>query len=190
MKLPAVLLAAGASRRLGRPKQLLQVEGESLLHRSARLALEAGFDPVVVVLGAGIDDLRPVLLDLPVQVASNPAWEEGVASSIQAGLAVLADDVAGAAFLVCDQPALDRGHLEALRRIFEADPERAVASTYAGTRGIPAILPRSAFDRLARLAGNQGAKALLGDANPIPFPGGELDLDTPEDLRGWDRLRR
>lgn len=188
MKIAAVLLAAGASRRLGHPKQLLQLDGEALVRRAARLALEAGFQPVLVVLGAHASVISPSLEGLAVTLLQNGGWEEGLASSIRVGVAALPGDAAGAAFLVCDQPALDLDLLLDLRRRFVEDPSRPAACAYGGSAGIPAVFPRADFATLSSLQGDTGAKALLGGATRIPFPGGAADLDRPEDVE--QNLRR
>ena len=182
MNLAAILLAAGGSTRLGRPKQLLELEGEPMVRRCARLAMEAGFDPVLVVLGAGAEEIEPALAGLWVSVLHNAGWSEGLASSIRVGVAAVPGDRAGAAILLCDQPALSLGLLLDLRLAFESEASRPVACAYGGSAGIPAIFPRGDFRALAVLKGDRGAKALLGEARTVPFPGGEADLDTPEDM--------
>jgi molybdenum cofactor cytidylyltransferase len=189
MSVAAILLAAGASRRLGTPKQLLVWRGETLLRRTARLALEAGFRPVRVVLGAEAPRCEATLRDLDVEIVANPAWEAGMSTSLRAGLEGLAADVDAVLVLVCDQPALSLGHLESLRAAQLAHPETAVASGYAGARGIPVLFPRVFFERLERLQGDRGARSLLQgeDVLEVPFPGGEFDLDTPEDLTRLSR---
>lgn len=184
MTVAAVILAAGASRRLGQPKQLVIWEGEPLLRRAARVARESGFRPVRVVLGAGAEACRDVLAGLEVEIVLNAAWEEGLGSSVRAGVAALPSEVDGLLLLVCDQPALERGLLDRFLAAHAADPDRVVASCYAGIRGIPALFPRRRFPELSALRGDRGARGLLGGVGvlEIPFPGGEEDLDTPEDL--------
>jgi molybdenum cofactor cytidylyltransferase len=122
-------------------------------------------------------------------VILNPAWEDGMSASIQAGMTGLPPKVDAMVFLVCDQPALDRAHLERLLAAHLGEPDRVVASRYGEIRGIPALFPRRAFPLLDRLRGDQGARALLQglDVLEVPFPGGELDVDTPADL---ENLRR
>jgi len=187
----AIVLAAGASRRLGRPKQLLKYNGETLLERAVRLAGESGAAPVLTVLGANYTTIRASVdvtrNSIPV---INDQWESGMASSIHAGLKTL-DDVApwarGVLILTCDQPRLSSDHLRALIEAFVREGENAiVASTYAGAVGIPAVFPRVAFPELRALRGDKGARALL--MKPpcpvvgLPFAGGEVDIDKPEDL--------
>ena len=187
MKTAAILLAAGASRRLGRPKQLVAWQGEPLLRRAARMVQEAGFWPLRAVLGSEAEACREVLSGLEVQVVLNPGWEEGMGSSIRAGMAGLEPDVDAVLLLACDQPALEGSLLERILAAHGAHPERLVVCRYAGLRGIPALFPRRLFPELEALGGDKGARGLLGEADAIElaFPGGELDLDTPADLERW-----
>jgi molybdenum cofactor cytidylyltransferase len=190
MSIAAIILAAGASRRLGQPKQLVACAGESLLERALRLAREAGASPVLVVLGA---NFAPICASIPFNEAIpvfNEKWEQGISSSIHAGLNeadVRAPEATGALIMACDQPRLSADHLRGLLRLFSDQPERTiVASSYAGTNGIPAVFPRSVYGKLHSLHGDKGARALL--AKPpcrlivIPFEGGEVDIDLPSDL--------
>jgi len=187
----AIVLAAGASKRLGQPKQLLIHEGELLLARAIRMASEAGAAPVVTVLGANAP-----LVCATVDVAAcsipvvNRGWEEGIASSIQVGLQGLitaAPEAGGALILTCDQPRLSADHLRALIDRFATQSRTTiVASAYQGVAGVPAIFPRAAFSMLRDLRGDSGARSLLM-APPfplvtLPFAGGEVDIDLPEDL--------
>lgn len=183
----AILLAAGASRRLGRAKQLVEIGGESLLRRAAR-ALQAT-QPVktVVVLGHDAERMREVLagLDLHCIVAADHA--AGLSASLRTGLAAVDADSAGALVALADQPALHAGHLLALRDAWRRQPERSVASAYAGVLGVPALLPRNWFDELAHLAGDIGARGLLraraAEVIAIAAPMLEHDIDTETDLR-------
>lgn len=184
----ALVLAAGGSRRLGRPKQLLALGGEPLVHRAARLALEAGATPVWVVLGADGGAVRAAVADLPVRCVYNAEWEEGVASSIRSGVvAAGAWEPAPTALLVLlvDQPRVDAPLLERLLAEHRAAPGRRVACAYGGGLGVPALFPAADFQALGRLRGDRGARALLRDAREaviaVPFPGGEVDVDRPED---------
>ncbi len=186
----AIVLAAGASRRLGQPKQLLTLDGETLLARAIRLAGEAGAAPVLTVLGANFDLIRAsVNLDTSIPVV-NESWKQGISTSIHAGLDALdavAPNTQGALLLTCDQPRLTADHLRALIEGFSAQAEPSiVASAYAGVLGIPAAFPREAFPALRALRGDKGARALLlsppSSLIAVPFPGGEIDIDEPTDL--------
>lgn len=190
MPVPAIILAAGASRRLGQPKQLVRIAGETLLARTIRVVREAGVDPVLVVLGANRKSIADAVDLRAVQVVANADWEQGIASSIHAGIEALLrleDEAKGAMILVCDQPRLTADHLKQLiARYEQAEEPSLVSSRYAGIAGIPAIFPASQFARLLALEGDTGARFLL--RNPecpmfsVDFAGGEADIDTPEDF--------
>jgi CTP:molybdopterin cytidylyltransferase MocA len=186
----AIVLAAGASTRLGQPKQLVEFFGERLLERAVRIAGEAGCQPVIVVLGASAQEIRKSLRAEPgngVAFVFNHAWAEGMASSIRAGVGSLPPEVAGTVILTCDQPSVTPEHLKSL---IDRDPEATTASAYAGRRGVPAYFPRSVFAELERIVGENGARSLLAGAATVALEGGEFDLDTPDDLRILRRMKR
>jgi molybdenum cofactor cytidylyltransferase len=187
----AILLAAGASIRLGQPKQLVLLDGESLLHRTARLAVEAGCSPVLVVLGFEADRMRRQLHDLPAEIVMNPQWQDGMGSSLRAGMAALSKTPAalGAVLvLVCDQPRLTLDHLHALLDRHKNAPSgiAITASVYAGKAGVPAIFSAGLVPELHACAGDRGARDLIrshaAQVQGIPWPDGEADLDAPDDL--------
>ena len=182
----AVVLAAGGSSRLGRPKQLVPIHGEPLVRRAARAALDAGCRPVMVVLGAEQEAVGAAVADLPVQPVGNPRWADGVGSSIACGVrAAAADGPAGCIVLPCDQPQLSEGVLAALIERYRRGEAQAVACAYGGTVGAPVLFAPALFDRLSALTGDSGAKRVLRDCAPlqvVDFPGGELDIDTDADL--------
>jgi molybdenum cofactor cytidylyltransferase len=187
MAVGAIILAAGASRRLGQPKQLLIYGRETLLARAIRQANEAGADPVLAVLGAQAETLRGSVEPGKATVVINMDWEQGIASSIHAGLLAMGADAPGVLILGCDQPKLTAQHLRALMDAFTVrSGDAIVASIYAGISGVPAIFPRAVFPELFALDGDRGARGLL--LNPpcllvaLPFPGGETDIDEPADL--------
>ncbi len=179
----AIMLAAGASTRLGRPKQLVEYQGETLLRRAARLALAAGADPVIAVVGAEAQACRDALLDLAVAVVPNPQYAEGMGSSLRFGMAALADFAPTAGrvlLLVCDQPLLRPEHLRALL----AAPGSIAAAQYGNRLGVPAVFSREHFPALAAAAGDRGARELLRSliVTPVPMPEAAVDIDRPEDL--------
>lgn len=190
MNIPAIVLAAGASARLGQAKQLLQYEGETLLARAIRLAREGGAAPVMAILGANGDLTYPEAQNSGAIPIINEKWERGIAVSIQAGVGMVnmvGPNAPGVLLLTCDQPRLSAAHLTRMLGLFRAQPEPAiVASAYGGTLGTPVVFPRSVFPQLRALQGDTGARAIL--MNPpclvreVPFAGGEIDIDTPADL--------
>ena len=181
MKVAAIVLAAGASTRLGEPKQLVRIGGERLLERALRVATEAGCEPVVAVLGAHAQEIAKVCELDPAGVVINPGWSEGMASSVRAGGAGLPCDLSGLVLMTCDQPAVTADHL---RQLVAAGlrGDEMVGSGYAGRSGVPAFIPYSRLTELQRLKGDQGARDLLQGALTIPLEGGELDVDRPESL--------
>ena len=194
MTMPALILAAGGSRRLGHPKQLVRVEDEPLLARALRVARASGAQPVVIVLGGSLKQIQGSVDVSGAIVVLNDHWMRGVASSIHAGLRAIEHrcaDAGGVLIVACDQPHLSAEHLRRMIGAFEQNnSEKMVASGYAATLGIPAIFPRSLFPKLYELEGDRGARSLLldpqADVVEIPFEGGEIDIDTPEDLRYFE----
>ena len=184
-----VVLAAGRSARLGRPKQLLCIEGRVLVRRTVEVALASACDRVAVVLGAEADAVESALAGLSVATLRNAAWETGMASSLHVAVDFAeASGSAGLLVCVCDQPLLDAAHLDALRDTFLRS-RQAVASTYAGVRGVPAILPRARFAALRGLRGDRGAASLLRDdplLQTLAWPEGAVDLDTAADVARFE----
>ena len=190
MNIPAIVLAAGASTRLGQPKQMLQHEGETLLARSIRLAREGGAVPVLAVLGAHSDVTFTEAQNAGAIPIINEVWQRGIASSIHAGVGMMklvGPNAPGVMLLTCDQPRLTADHLGRMLGMFRAQADEAiVASAYGGTTGTPAVFPRSVFPQLRALEGDRGARAILKEPPcavvEVPFPGGAIDIDTPADL--------
>jgi CTP:molybdopterin cytidylyltransferase MocA len=188
--IPAVILAAGASRRLGQPKQLLHMGGETLIERAVRLAQESGAAPVIAVLGAHFEYMCVFIASSGAILSFNDQWQQGIASSIHAGLKALdavAPEALGVLIMSCDQPRLTAAHLRALIAAFAAQDQTAiVASAYASIHGVPAVFPRSSFADLRALRGDKGARSLLVQPPcpliSLPFAGGEVDIDEPADL--------
>ena len=177
----ALILAAGGSSRFGEPKQFIQFEGETLLRRIVKAAHEAGCAPIVVVAGDSVDRARAELHDLPVQVVQNAEWRGGIGTSIKCGLAHLRKTASAIVVLACDQPLVSAEIIGKLRD----ERRRIVASSYAGTVGIPALFDSRYFDALGSLPNSAGAKSLIevhrADVVIVPFPEGAIDIDTPAD---------
>jgi CTP:molybdopterin cytidylyltransferase MocA len=176
VSIAAVVVAAGASTRLGEAKQLIRFGSENLLERAVRLAGDAGCSPVVVVLGASAGMIQAGSKLGSAIVVVNEDWAEGMGSSVRAGVGAL-HGVDGCVVMTCDMPAVTAIHLGALMGSGDV-----VGSCYAGKRGVPAYFPVPIFPSLLQLRGDAGAKDLLVSARCVELPGGELDVDTPEDL--------
>lgn len=177
VKTAAIVLAAGASTRLGETKQLIRLGGETLLERAVRVAREAGCAPVVIVLGANAAAIVARCVFGDAMVTVNADWSEGMSASIGCGIATVAGEVEGAIVMACDQPAVTAEHLRALRA-----SGGTMASAYAGRHGVPAFFPAAVFDDLLELRGDAGARTMLQMASAVPLPHGELDIDTREEL--------
>ena len=183
------ILAAGASSRMGSSKQLLELEGKPLLVRAAEAALASAAWPVVVVLGANAEKIRPSLARLPVLVTEHPAWAEGMAASIRAGITTLQQfsrHLDAALIALCDQPAFSSDTIARLVAAQRESGRSIVAAHYAGRHGAPALFLREHFATLASLTGEEGARALLNE-NPqqiasVDLPELAIDLDTPADV--------
>ncbi len=180
-----VLLAAGASTRMGQPKQLLPYHGRTLLRHAAETAVATGCSPLTLVTGAVHEALAAEVADLPFQVVHNSDWQTGMASSIQAGLAAATCFKPKACLIMLsDQPLVTPELLRQLVAQQQQTQAPVVAAAYGETFGVPAIFDRSMFAALSQLQGTQGANRLiagLGSAvGHVAFPAGLLDVDTPE----------
>lgn len=186
-----VILAAGASRRLGHAKQIAMVGGRTLLQNVVDAALATpSLWPVVVVLGAHAEEIKPTLVRHPVLIVENPAWEEGLASSLRAGLQTaltFSRQLDAVIFTLCDQPELRADVLTSLLARRSETGRSVVAASYGGHPGAPALLQRRHFGALAHLTGDEGARKLIlslpaEDVELVDHPALSLDVDTPEDL--------
>ena len=185
MTTAAVILAAGASTRLGQPKQLLEIGGTTLLERAVAVAFLAGCEPVVVVLGASAADIAERCDLRRAWVVVNAGWAAGMSSSVRAGVELVQGfaEVSGLVLMTCDMPGVTAAHLAALI----GDGVAVRGSRYAGRTGVPAYLPRASFLSLLQLDGDTGARELLHEADSVELVSGEMDVDTPADA---ERARR
>lgn len=186
-----VILAAGASRRMGRPKQLLVLDGETLVRRTARIALSLACGPAVVVTGAHTGTVGAALENCDVEQVFCDEWREGMGASLRTGVAELVGrypDLQAVLILLIDQPGVDAAHLQDLLQLFEQSGMPVAASAYEETLGPPAVFSRELFPELIGLRGDSGAKKLIQSKQlqcaSLLFPAGGIDLDTPED---WEK---
>lgn len=185
----AILLAAGGSSRLGRPKQLLTFEGETLLRRMGRTLAATQYSPIVVVLGAEAEEMLEELDGLTVEITINPAWKTGLSSSIKCGIekvVEIAPDLDGVLIALCDQPLITADMFDSLARTFVETHPSVVAASYDGIGGVPALFSKAVFASLCSLEGDKGARQLIrerSDAVLIDLPAAAVDIDTETDLR-------
>lgn len=182
-----ILLAAGASARMGEPKQLLRFRGETLLRRTAKIALAVS-KKVVVALGARIEITQKEIEGLPVEFVENNDWEAGMSGSIKAGLEKLltdADELKAVIVMVCDQPFADENTLGKIIETYNESNALIIASEYQNTLGVPALFDRKLFPELLALDAQTGAKRLIkkyrAQTSAVSFPKGAFDVDTPID---------
>ena len=191
-KIGIIILAAGESKRMGSPKQLLQIEGKSLVHRTAEIALATDCYPVVMVIGANKPQIAPEIVDLPLTIIDNPMWHEGMSSSVKIGLAgvyMTYKEVEAVIILVCDQPYLSVSLLERMVEIYTTKKPRLIACRYGEELGVPALFDRTLFEELLDLKGDKGAKPVLmkhlDEAHILQFEAGSIDLDTPDEYQAF-----
>ncbi len=192
MNIGIIILAAGSSSRMGRSKQLLEIEGEPLLCRCVRVAQAVNSNQVVVILGANEKAHREIIDKLPVHIISNYYWKTGMGSSIKTGINYLIQEVSdleAVIIMVCDQPALTAEHLEKLIQKFNQTKKSIIASSYSNSNGVPVLFGRSFFSNLLLLSDDQGAKKIIqqfpGQVATVEFPKGSFDLDTEEDYQNY-----
>ena len=183
-----VLLAAGGSTRMGRPKQLIEIDGVTLVRRAALAALASPAKPVVVVLGANAPSIRPQLADLAITVIEYADWADGMGGSLRCGVQTLiaaAPHLGAIIVALADQPHFTEklvGQLLARQRI---SGKSIVASSHGDHLGPPVLFLRRHFAVLLALSGDAGARSILqahaSDVAKLSVPD-EADLDTPADV--------
>jgi len=186
-----IILAAGSSSRLGTPKQNLVYKGQTLLQRAIKAAQGTGCNPIIVLLGANFEVIHPTVESLPVTVAYNGDWQEGMSSSIRLGISELQKNQAkidSVILMLCDQPFVNTELLDQL--ILSATKKSIVVCAYNNGIGPPAFFDSYYFPELLLLQGNEGAKKLIlkheAHITTIPFPSGNIDIDTMDD---FERLK-
>ncbi|RYD23143.1 MAG: nucleotidyltransferase family protein [Verrucomicrobiaceae bacterium] len=185
----AVILAAGKASRFGSPKQLLEIEGETLIDRACQTALEAGCDPVLRVLGGHAEVIQSLPCPAGVSTLVHDGWQQGMGSSLAAGVArllELAPDLDALFVLLVDQPMITPALLETLRGGLAT--RSIVWCDHGEAKGPPALFGRRHFEELMHLQGDRGAKAVIANhqATSISFPGAAWDIDSPE---AWERFQ-
>lgn len=184
-----IILAAGESRRLGEPKQLLEFEGKTLLRRAVEAAIETNFK-TVVVLGANFKEIKVEIENSDIEICFNENWQNGMSSSLKTGLQKLiesAPNLSAVIVSLCDQPFVNSKVFIDLAETFEKTNAPIVASEYSQTIGVPALFSRSVFDELLNISSENGAKTIikkyLSQTKKISVPQAEIDIDTHEDYQ-------
>ena len=181
-----VVLAAGEASRFGSAKQLAGWQNGNMVQHAVAVARELVSNRVFVVLGAHAEAVQKTLNQNPVHIVHNPDWQQGLSTSIRAGIEALPEDTEAVLLLLCDQPLLDATSLEQLITGWQQQAESIVASEYDHSIGVPAIFPKNYFAQLAALKGDRGAKQILmamrDQVLTLSIPEAAMDIDTPEEL--------
>ena len=181
-----ILLAAGTASRMGNNKMLLPLDGESVLRQAARRALAGGLSPLIVVLGHESDKALKEIEDLPCQGALNPLYQEGVNSSVKAGILAVPREALGAMVMLADMPFVTSGMIAAMIERYRASEAPLVISDYAGVNAPPMLYDRSLFTELLTMTGEGCGRQVVrrhrDEAEVLAWPESALaDLDIPED---------
>jgi molybdenum cofactor cytidylyltransferase len=193
MSIATIILAAGGSTRLGgTPKQLLTQQGQTLVEQITHHALSLKVGPVLVILGANEEQIRPWLDELPIHIVTNPGWQDGLASSLRVGLNVLSVETVDAFLvLLTDQPYVTPALLQELITTRQQTQRGIVACRYGepGHLGVPALFNIRYKAELLKLSGDVGARKLIqqhaDDCAEVLFPLAAIDLDTWQDVETW-----
>ena len=181
MKAAALIPAAGASTRMGRPKLLLELDGRTLIEGAIRAASMAGCSPILVVVGGGPPQIAEIARRLGAEVVENDEWQHGIGNSIAQGMSALPREIDAVLILPADQVDVEPEHLR--RLIASAREEGGVAATdFGASRGAPAAFSIEEFGLLSNLSGDRGARDAIQNARPIAPPRPIRDIDTLEDF--------
>ncbi len=183
-----IILAAGSSGRMGRPKQLLPYKGKSLLENAVDTANDTFADPVVAVLGANAALLEKEIGEKKIHIVENKDWKEGMASSIRCGVNTLlhiAPASDAVILMVCDQPFVSASLLNELITAQKVSGKLIITSQYKNAVGPPVLFHKTIFPQLVGLEGDAGAKKIVeryaGDTAAVLFEKGSIDIDTEEE---------
>ncbi len=189
-----IILAAGNSSRLGKAKQLLPYQNKTLLQHTIDEATASNATNIIVVTGAYHKDILSRINFSFVKNIYNNNWQQGMATSMQAGLsALLADDpqLSSVIIMLCDQPFVTSQLLNEITEAKQSSGKGIVACVYKNTAGVPALFDKKYFHQLLSLTGSEGAKKMImmngNDVAAIDFPLGEIDIDTMHDYEQWQK---
>jgi molybdenum cofactor cytidylyltransferase len=183
-----IILAAGASTRMGRPKQLLEYNGRSLIQHAIEVATTSVCHPIIVVLGAYAERIKPEIVALSVEIVENPLWHQGMSTSIRQGIETLiknSSQAEAAILMLCDQPFVSASLIERLVDLYRSTSAPIVTSEYERILGVPALFKQTLFSQLTALNGDTGARKIiqkhLQKVARVSFERGIIDIDTPQD---------
>lgn len=188
-RVAGIVLAAGASSRMGRTKQLLRFRGRTVLEWVVDQALDSRLHRVIVVLGHDAEAIEPLLRERQVTLVRNPRFHRGQSTSLQAGLGELGEESAAALFLLCDQPLITPAIIDRIVTSYQHSPHPIVLPVSAGRRGNPVLFDRETFARIEQLREDTGARPLFEEYAerllkvPVDDSAIHLDIDTEEDYR-------
>ncbi len=187
-----IILAAGESKRLGKPKQLLEFHGQTLISRTIETALRVNSNNVSVVLGANAEKIKKEIENFPVKICVNENWQNGMASSLKSGLENLDAEIDAVIIMLGDQPLIEARHIKSLIDKFEQTRNPIIAAIYKNTNGVPALFTKKFFPELLQLEGDTGAKKLIQKfidlVESVEMPEAAIDVDTPEDFQKLQEL--
>lgn len=180
--LTGIVLAAGTSSRLGRPKQLLEWRGKPLLQHVVEAAADAGLDEVLVVIGHAADEVEAGLALPPrARVVVNPDYARGQSTSLRAGLQTASDEARAALVLLGDQPQISPDAIRAVVRAYEDGGGPVVQARYRGRPSHPVLFDRAVWAEISSVEGDKGARDVLHE-HPDWVVGVELPGDPPPDV--------
>ena len=185
-QLSILIPAAGVSRRLGQPKQLLRYRNKTLIQHAVETAHSITPREIIVVTGANAEAVKDTIQTVPVCWIHNPNWSAGMGGSIATGAAGINPESRGVMILLCDQWRLQTTDLQDLAEKWQSDPKRIVCAEADGELMPPVIFPASCFGNLQTLHGDSGARNILQDhpelLTTVPSKNAAYDLDTPSQL--------
>jgi len=190
-RVAAIVLAAGMSRRMGTPKQLLRLGGKTLLGHTLDNTRGSRVDEIVLVLGAAADEVRRQIPTDELHVVVNPNFQQGMGISLRTGLAAVSESMLGALIVLADQPFVHSSTLDQMIAYRQKHAPQILIPVYRGFRGNPVLLDRSVFPELMRLTGDVGCRAIFGSHTDsihklaVDDAGILLDIDSAED---WERF--
>ena len=185
-----IILAAGKASRMGKPKQLLTYQGSSLISHAVKIGLNSNCRPVIVVLGAYKEQVKPQIDKLPIEIIENSDWETGMSSSIRAGINAINQsnsNLDSVIIALADQPLISEAVFNQLIKEYRDTNNKIIAAAYDDIVGVPALFDKNFFSELMDIEGDRGAKALIrkyrDEVLTVPVAEAAIDIDTPDDYQ-------